>query len=52
MYNDLWEEFLKNGKVESYMKYKEVEKLKKEGTLADETDKSKRDSNKRNNIQG
>lgn len=48
MYKDnLWEDFLKTGKVEKYIEFKRVEELENKGAKINETNKSERDSNTR-----
>ena len=48
MYKDnLWDDFLKTGKVEKYIEFKRAEELEKEGAKIDEINKSERDSNTR-----
>lgn len=43
--DNLWNEFIQTGNVEKYIEFKRVEELEREGTKADETNKSKGDSN-------
>ncbi|MBR2784359.1 MAG: hypothetical protein IKD74_00025 [Clostridia bacterium] len=51
MYKDnLWDDFLKTGKVEKYIEFKRVEELEKEGAKIDETNKSERNSNTRKHL--
>ena len=51
MYKDnLWDDFLKTGKVEKYIEFKRVEELEKEGAKINETNKSERNSNTRKHV--
>lgn len=45
--DNLWDEFLKTGKVEKYIEFKREEAIETEGELKNETNKSERDSNTR-----